>query len=78
MPDWKTAVFILPFTLCSATATEVGLEDCRIITSFYLSVSTWSGPTIGRLPYYYFLLLGNCSGCSGHDWKTAVLLLPFT
>ena len=33
---------------------------------------------IGRLPYYYFLLLIAQRVAKPLDWKTAVLLLPFT
>ena len=33
--DWKTAVFILPFTLTFIDYHKMGLEDCRIYTSFY-------------------------------------------
>ena len=33
--DWKTAVFILPFTLRPRPCQRAGLEDCRIYTSFY-------------------------------------------
>ena len=34
--------------------------------------------TIGRLPYYYFLLLVMNIPMEAFDWKTAVLLLPST
>ena len=33
--DWKTAVFILPFTRPRQFQWGSGLEDCRIYTSFY-------------------------------------------
>ena len=33
------------------------LEDCRIITSFYYNMLRMPINEIGRLPYYYFLLL---------------------
>ena len=33
--DWKTAVFILPFTLMYLAKHAARLEDCRIYTSFY-------------------------------------------
>ena len=75
--DWTTAVLLLPFTTTTEVACNTRLEDCCIYTSFYLGThgGTWIG--IGRLPYYYFLLLI----LEGHDglgdWKTAVLLLPF-
>ena len=36
---------------------SLGLEDCRIITSFYLVKPDQNVQVIGRLPYYYFLLL---------------------
>ena len=53
------------------------LEYCRITNSFY-SVGFWvSNITIGRLPYYYFLLLSLTTLVHHSDWKTAVLLLPF-
>ena len=35
-------------------------------------------PSIGRLPYLYFLLLFTSDPMLPADWKTAVLLLPFT
>ena len=56
--DWKTAVLLLPFTSERRAVAESGLEDCRIITSFYLLAFDTSFGMIGRLPYYYFLLLG--------------------
>ena len=37
------------------------MEDCRIITSFYFGNESRFEALIGRLPYYYFLLL-DCNG----------------
>ena len=55
--DWKTAVFILPSTWRLRSSTQRWLEDCRITTSFYCwQHGRWDWK-IGRLPYYYFLLL---------------------
>ena len=55
--DWKTAVFILPFTQSFSDFPSYRLEDCRIYTSFYYKWSKVSNTGIGRLPYLYFLLL---------------------
>ena len=75
--DWKTAV-LLPSTENHAVYTCLRLEYCRIITSFYCRRIHWRQTLIGRLPYYYFLLLLRGASGSGEDWKTAVLLLPST
>ena len=76
--DWKTAVLLLPFTRQNGKRLRKGLEDCRIITSFYFFPRTHTERRIGRLPYYYFLLLTFRRLRQVLDWKTAVLLLPFT
>ena len=76
--DWKTAVFILPFTANVKALQRLRLEDCRIYTSFYFVLSILASVQIGRLPYYYFLLLGRARREYEDDWKTAVLLLPST
>ena len=55
--DWKTAVLLLPSTPDQRPHVELRLEDCRIITSFYCSRTRKRRVSIGRLPYYYFLLL---------------------
>ena len=75
--DWNTAVFILPFTGNRVTFVAFRLEDCRIYTSFYLPTLE-ELQAIGRLPYYYFLLLLRLTDVSAKDWKIAVLLLPST
>ena len=56
----------------------LGLEDCRIYTSFYYSGGIREGNRIGRLPYLYFLLLQIEVTIVVIDWKTAVFILPFT
>ena len=76
--DWKTAVLLLPSTLKTRKWRNVRLEDCRIITSFYSYSADGFKQEIGRLPYYYFLLLPAPTGRRIEDWKTAVLLLPST
>ena len=76
--DWKTAVLLLPSTFFRLTNGGIGLEDCRIITSFYLQRLSKARVLIGRLPYYYFLLLSTLLVIATPDWKTAVLLLPST
>ena len=55
--DWNTAVLLLPFTHRGGEILLSRLEDCRIITSFYYWKSRKYTHEIGRLPYYYFLLL---------------------
>ena len=54
------------------------MEDCRIITPFYFQKIHGHYHRIGRLPYYYFLLLELHEDIVVLDWKTAVLLLPST
>ena len=76
--DWKTAVLLLPSTDHSSWGVVLGLEDCRIITSFYFPFDAVPLDEIGRLPYYYFLLLVVIRFAFIADWKTAVLLLPST
>ena len=76
--DWKTAVFILPFTLPTLRPNTARLEDCRIYTSFYSHCPMHGRVEIGRLPYLYFLLLATYPRPSEQDWKTAVFILPFT
>ena len=76
--DWNTAVFILPSTRHCPRQVRSGLEDCRTTTSFYCVPIMIEPDQIGRLPYYYFLLLFVRFGKKVTDWKTAVLLLPFT
>ena len=76
--DWKTAVLLLPFTRKKPYRSRQRLEDCRITTSFYSFRSRVTNAMIGRLPYYYFLLLLRLLLACARDWKTAVLLLPFT
>ena len=76
--DWKTAVLLLPSTLETTQTRVYGLEDCRIITSFYFGNHPDPRVGIGRLPYYYFLLLLSIDIQRRVDWKTAVLLLPST
>ena len=55
--DWNTAVLLLPSTFQIRKKGGVGLEDCRIYTSFYLDMLARALQVIGILPYYYFLLL---------------------
>ena len=76
--DWKTAVFNFLLLADVHGINRLGLEDCRIITSFYLRDAGAPVLTIGRLPYYYFLLLWRPVKLHPVDWKTAVLLLPST
>ena len=76
--DWKTAVLLLPSTNGYQRLDSERLEDCRIITSFYYVASLDVTSMIGRLPYYYFLLLAPSGRVKQGDWKTAVLLLPST
>ena len=76
--DWKTAVLLLPSTEAVISMASSRLEDCRIITSFYYARTGEDSSRIGRLPYYYFLLLRKEKRLKLVDWKTAVLLLPFT
>ena len=76
--DWKTAVFILLLLQIVAYTLEIGLEDCRIYTSFYFHGVHPRGYGIGRLPYLYFLLLIHEPNLGVLDWKTAVFILPFT
>ena len=73
--------------LCVNSSSPVGVAKHRLILYWNTAVllfpfthtPTSSDTTgIGRLPYYYFLLLINCPRSSRSDWKTAVLLLPFT
>ena len=58
--DWKTAVLLLPSTPGAPSRFIKGLEDCRIITSFYSYSADGFKQEIGRLPYYYFPLLHAC------------------
>ena len=76
--DWKTAVFILLLLQIVAYTLEIGLEDCRITTSFYYCLGWLRATWIGILPYLYFLLLCFRRNVARIDWNTAVLLLPFT
>ena len=76
--DWKTAVLLLPFICRMAISHLHGLEDCRITTSFYFCTVHIGTPSIGRLPYLYFLLLPEAKPKCHGDWKTAVFILPFT
>ena len=78
MFDWKTAVLLLPSTRAEQVHRIPWLEDCRITTSFYSTGTRESAAWIGRLLYYYFLLLWDGSKSATRDWKTAVLLLPST
>ena len=55
--DWKTAVLLLPSTQEALDTLLLRLEDCRITTSFYSRNVENKPKQIGRLPYYYFLLL---------------------
>ena len=70
--DWKTAVLLLPSTSLAVSYAVLGLEDCRIITSFYSLQISHSVRKIGRLPYYYFLLLLQKSGV-----ETLIGRLPY-
>ena len=74
----KTAVLLLPSTMYFSSEADVRLEDCRITTSFYCEIGVTTVFSIGRLPYYYFLLLSMRLLRAVGDWKTAVLLLPST
>ena len=77
--DWKTAVFILPSISCcpSSLIPWIGRLPYFILSSTQI-MDTLLTDTIGRLPYYYFLLLPTFRLDCVDDWKTAVLLLPFT
>ena len=75
--DWKTAVFILPFTLQNGSRFLKGLEDCRITTSFYFESKHLTAKLDWKTAVFILPSTPSCVRVV-LDWKTAVFILPFT
>ena len=77
--DWKTAVFIFPFTSGFLSEQESRLEYCRVYTSFYFMLSLISHPLDWKIAVFYTFFYSDYGHAfDRYDWKTAVLLLPST
>ena len=75
--DWKTAVFILPSTSAFRNVGYLGLEDCRITTSFYFESKHLAAKLDWKTAVFILPSTPSCVRVV-LDWKTAVLLLPST